>query len=328
MVYAHRRRLVLNMRRLLREPLLHFFVLGLVLLVARAALMPVVVATFNPGVIRVTADEMSELRARWREQTNRSANAEEMRGLVRDYVNKKVLFAEAKRLGLQRSDVVVRQRLIRNLRFADPASKADDAALLQTAYVMGMADHDPVVRQRLVERMRQRIESRAKVTEEQLQDYIATHRAQYALAPRYSFQQLFFKRGPEAEIQAQQVLLSLRSDNPTGPAQLGDAFMSGRHYRNISGVDIERRFGAAFFARVEQARVDAWVGPVATVYGQHLIRVEAVTPGGLAADEVIRPRALSILYKAQERACLKAALQRLRGHYRIEIADDAEAVAL
>lgn len=315
------------MRRLLREPLLHFLALGGLLLVARAVFMPAIAAALHPTVIRITAGDLSELRTRWREQTGDAPNAKAMRSLVRHSVDKQLLFNEAKRLGLERSDTVVRQRLIRNMRFADPASKADDATLLKTAYVMGMADHDPVVQQRLVEVMRQRIESRAEVTEAQLDAYISAHRARYALAPRYSFRQMFFKRGPEAAAQAEHALLRLRSDTQASSTQMGDAFMSGTSYRNISGADIERRFGAAFATQIEQARPGRWVGPVATVYGQHLIKVEAVTPGGLPADNVVRPRALSDLYNAREQARLKAELQRLRGRYRIVIADDTMALS-
>lgn len=310
------------MQRLVREPLLHFAALGLLLLAGRALIAPAIGAMTSPGTVHVTAADVDRLRAQWRQKTGHAADDEELRGLIRDYVDDQLLFQEAKRLDLQHSDPVVRRRLIRNLRFADPDTDADDDALLKAAYAMGMVDRDPVVRRRLIERMRQRIESTARVSEDQVTTYLAAHRADLSLAKRYRFRQLFFsrdERGARARQAAVQALSRLRGAHPPAIGRMGDPFQLGQRFTAVTRDDIERRFGAAFAARVVQAPVGRWVGPVSSVYGMHLIRVDAVRDGGQAPEAAVRPRAVARLYRTQERARLQAALARLRDRYRIVI---------
>lgn len=310
------------MRRLLREPLLHFLALAVLLLAGQAFLGPALSAVGIRGTVHVTAADVQRLRAEWRRKNGRPPDAETLRGLIDTYVDDQLLLHEARRLGLHRSDPVVRQWLIRSMRFANPDTSADDAALLDKAHAMGLAGHDPVVRRRLLARMRQRIKSRAQVTEDELDAYLETHRDRFALARRYRFRQVFFsrdKRGTQARRDAAAALSRLRGARPPDPGQLGDAFQLGARFPSATRSDIKRRFGAAFAERVSRAPIDAWIGPVTSAYGLHLLRVAAVSAGGQPTQAAMRPRAVARLYRKQENDRLRMALTRLREHYRIRI---------
>ncbi|WP_372798845.1 hypothetical protein [Pontiella sp.] len=93
--------------RLLKEPLIHFILLG-------AALFAVYAGLNRPdskeGIV-VTASMVQALEAQFSNDWNRAPSAEERQGLIRDYVREELAVREALALGLDRNDPVVRQRL-------------------------------------------------------------------------------------------------------------------------------------------------------------------------------------------------------------------------
>lgn len=309
------------MKRLLREPLLHFLGAGLVLSAVFA-----VVETDVPGpvgTIRVSAAEVQQLRARWVRNTGSPPGPAERRALIRTYVKEQLLFHEALRLGLGRNDPVVRGRLIRNMRFLHPDTTASDAELVAKARALGMIRQDPVVRRRLIQLMRFRIRSDAHVSAEAVRAYINNHRQEYGLAARYSFQHLFFSGGTRHNPgrAAQKALARLQAADGQPPAKMGDWFQLGDHFRGLSFAGIKQRFGVKFAKRVTEAPVGVWVGPVPTVYGAHLVRVTAVTPRRPADRKWLRARAVYELIARQERELMQKALDRLRARYRVILPD-------
>lgn len=115
------------MKSWVREPLLHFFLAaGLVFLAYegwgrgdRA----------EPDVVRVTAAEVDWLRATWTRQRQRPPDDAELRGIVAEYVREELLAREARDLGLDEDDTVVRRRLAQKMEFlvADTAQLAEPA---------------------------------------------------------------------------------------------------------------------------------------------------------------------------------------------------------
>ena len=103
------------MRHWLKEPLLHFLVAG--------GLLFAVYAWLNggsgeaPRVVHITAAEVHWLKEMWARQWQRPPNEQELRGLVTDYVKEALLAREARALGLDENDTVVRRRLAQKLEF-------------------------------------------------------------------------------------------------------------------------------------------------------------------------------------------------------------------
>ncbi|MDT3684067.1 MAG: hypothetical protein RO009_03365 [Pseudorhodoplanes sp.] len=106
------------MIRLLREPLLHFAVAGGVLFGGYSILKgkdaaPEAVAQR----IHVTSGDVTWLAENWTRQWRRPPTQDELRGLVTDYVNEQLLAREARALGLEDNDLVIRRRLAQKLSF-------------------------------------------------------------------------------------------------------------------------------------------------------------------------------------------------------------------
>jgi parvulin-like peptidyl-prolyl isomerase len=103
------------MKRWLREPLLHFLLAGGLLFAAYAWLDPG--NDSPPRVVHITAAKVTWLEETWQKQWLRPPSESELRGLVRDYLEEELLAREAKELGLDEDDTIVRRRLAQKMAF-------------------------------------------------------------------------------------------------------------------------------------------------------------------------------------------------------------------
>ena len=100
----------------LRDPLLHFLVIGLAIFLLDAAL--------NHGAspersykIALTAEDLRQLHDTFAAQWRRGPSLEEMRGLEEARIHEEVLYREALMLGLDRDDIIVKRRLAQKIQF-------------------------------------------------------------------------------------------------------------------------------------------------------------------------------------------------------------------
>ena len=210
-----------------------------------------------------------------------------------DQVDEEILVREALRVGLDRTDPVVRTRLTQNLRFA--RGGGDDAALFEEALALGMAMRDVVARRRLAQAMEERLVAGVRIDDAEVDAYIAAHPQRYAGARRVSFEQVFAPRDAASA-----------------------TLLPGRHVEARSEAELARMFGDRFARDVVAAPVGQWHGPLQSAFGTHQVRVTAITqdPVELAG---LRRQAYYALLEQAETAAVQDALASLRRAYRIEV---------
>ncbi len=115
--------------RLLREPLLHFFLIGAAIFAAHALLTG---EAPRRDVVVVSRGRIETLAAAFAATHGRPPDATERDGLVQDWVREEILCREALALGLDREDAVIRDRLRQKMEFvaggADATPEAKEAA--------------------------------------------------------------------------------------------------------------------------------------------------------------------------------------------------------
>src|SRR5664279_5358246 len=102
-----------KLQRLIREPLLHFLLLG-------ALIFLVVGRTHSSGSgekIVVTQRQLESVVVGFSRTWMRPPTQEEMQGLVDDYIREEVFYREAKAMGLDQDDIIVRRRMRQKLEF-------------------------------------------------------------------------------------------------------------------------------------------------------------------------------------------------------------------
>lgn len=112
--------------RLLREPLLHFFLLGGAIFAAHAFLGGG--GTPHPDQVLVTHGRIASLVADFTTSHGRPPDSAERDAIVRAWVREEILFREALALGLDREDTVIRDRLRQKMEFVSAGADATPEA--------------------------------------------------------------------------------------------------------------------------------------------------------------------------------------------------------
>lgn len=206
---------------------------------------------------------------------------------------------------------------------------ADDEMLYREALALGLDRGDPIVRRRLVQKMRFLLEDAGELpepTDAELEAWIAEHADAFEQAPRVGFTHVFVASSsrvvPEAELRALEDALEAGAD----PSTLGDAFVLGQVLPPKTRADLNRQFGEKFGDAVfglDAIADDSADGPgwqrLRSLYGWHLVHVDARTPGRLATVDEVRSQARQGLLQDAREAAETAALLELRERYSVEI---------
>lgn len=103
------------MKRWLSEPLVHFLVAGGLLFAAYAWLNRDDTAAAE--AVRITTAEVNWLKETWTRQWHRPPDEQELRSLVIGYLKEELMAREAKEIGLDQNDTIVRRRLAQKMEF-------------------------------------------------------------------------------------------------------------------------------------------------------------------------------------------------------------------
>src|SRR5262245_57194600 len=103
------------MRRLLNEPLLHFFVIGTMLFVLFG--LAGTKETKQQEKVVVSTAQIQNLRDGFTRTWQRPPTRQELEGLIEEYIREEIYDREARALGLDRDDTVIRRRLRQKMEF-------------------------------------------------------------------------------------------------------------------------------------------------------------------------------------------------------------------
>ena len=236
--------------RFLREPLIHFFVLGLAVFGLHAVLdrKPVTIVD-DPYLVEVSSADIEWMWTLLNKKMGREPTRQDLRDQVNQLIREQILSREAVAMGLDEGDIVVRRRLVQKVEFLFK----DLSAVTEP-------------------------------TEDDLRKYYAKNRTKYEMPPQVTFSQVYFSidsRGVDGAKQAAQALTKEGHD-PSKASTLGDASMLSPECVQCSTREIINRLGTDFVKAVENLEPGSWYGPIRSTYGFHAVyifaRQEAILP--------------------------------------------------
>ncbi|MGB5878789.1 MAG: peptidylprolyl isomerase [Thermoanaerobaculia bacterium] len=273
----------MTLRRLVREPLVHFLILGMGLLVLYGVFGRE--KEVRDDRIVVSTAQIERLAALWARQWRRPPTEQELTGLIESHIREEVLFREALAIGLDRDDTVIRRRLAQKIDFL-----AQDLALQGTP------------------------------PEADLRAFFEANSDKFGVPGRISFSHVYVnrdRRGAAAESDAKQILASLRAG--ADPRQQGDRFMLQDHYALRSPDEVARELGTAFATAIFELPVGDWHGPIESGYGLHLVRVEEREEPYLPEFAVVRDKVETEYTSVKRRETNEAFYAKLREGYEIVV---------
>ncbi len=286
------------MKKLLREPLVHFLLIGTVIFAAYAILQPARDDALNSTQIRLSAGEITQQIMLFESQWNRPPTTEELAHLMENRVQEEVLYREGVILGLDKDDTIVKRRIAQKMQFL-----AEDVA----------AAREP--------------------TPDELRDWYQQHSDQFAMPARYSFRHLYFSpdhRGANAREDGARALAKLLGQpEDTKLAQtLADRFMFQDYYRDRATEFLGKEFGPKFAEAIARLAPGSWQGPVESGFGWHLVFVDTVIPGRVPDfDEVAGD--VKIAWLSEQKALAWAeAYKKMRARYTVLLPVPPDEVAV
>lgn len=283
------------MRKLLKEPLLHFLLLGAAIFAAHHFLSSP--NSDTPDRIIVTQGKIENLALTFTRTWQRPPTEQELQGLIRDYVREEVAYREARALGLDQDDTIIRRRLRQKLEFV-----SNDL----------IAQVEP--------------------TDAELQSFLNSHAEKFKAEPQYSFRQIFFnpeRHGDHLKTDAGEILAALQQKSGQSDediAKLGDTFLLDQHFQNVTSSDISRMFGEPFAADLSTVPPGQWQGPFESGYGLHLVYVQNRVDGRLPAMNEVRDVVQREWANTKQQEGNEKFYQMLLGRYTVTIEKPPEKV--
>jgi peptidyl-prolyl cis-trans isomerase C len=276
--------------KLVREPLLQFLALGLLLFIGYQTWHRT--AAPRPGRIELTADDLRQIGLAWVAQGRPAPTPEQMQALVDGRVREEILYREALALGLDKDDAIVRRRMAQKMEFL-----VEDVAALR------------------------------EPTAEELQTWFQNNAEHFTRPARATFRHLYFspdRRGANAREDAARALAKLAGkpmDAPEATA-LADPFMFQDYYGDRTPEDVRKLFGPVFAGALFAVPPGAWAGPIESGYGWHVVWVDAMTPPRVPAFEEVEREVKTAWLEDRRTDMREKTYEAMRARYEIVLPKD------
>jgi len=273
-----------QIKRLLREPLFQFLIIGALLFALYTVVSGPAPAPTNQIVIE--PERVAQLAAGYEAVWRRPPSDDELTALVENFVREEIYYREALALGLERDDTIIRRRLQQKMEFLTDSGAEflePDAGELEAYY---------------------------RANEQRFQD-----------VPSIALEQVFLGQNSTPEGIAA-VLVALQSDAEADPLLLGEHTLLPSKMALSTPTAIDSVFGAGFFNELAQLPEDVWAGPVESGYGVHLVRIRdsrpaRVPPLSEVQDAILREWKSAKAVEIRERVYV-----RLRARYDVMLPND------
>lgn len=233
--------MTIRMRRLFSEPLVQFIILG--------GLLFVLVSYFQQKKdtasrnIIVDNERIRLMLLNYKTQTGNLPTKKQLDAFIENYIKEEISFREAKRMGLDKDDEIIRRRLTQKFAF------------LQT----DLADIAPP-------------------TEADLKKFYAGNPALFSNNASVSFSHIYFSADGNSDAAAKQksmlVLRELQQTSLTRSPEKGDRFPLQYDYTEQTKLDVQQNFGSNQMTdELFKGPLNVWLGPVQSGYGWHLIYI-------------------------------------------------------
>ncbi|CUK17285.1 hypothetical protein RUE5091_04096 [Ruegeria denitrificans] len=272
--------------RILKEPLLHFILIGAAIFGWFAIVGPKN-ENDEPGDAIVIDDaDVAFLVTRFETTWKRPPQEDEKKALIDAMVREEILVREARKLGLDRGDQVVRARLAQKMDF------------LADAIAISVDPEDSV-----------------------LEAYVAANPARFTIPPQLAFEQVFLGAQPVSE-QVDTALAALQSGADW--SEIGIQSLMPRSMPPSAPKVVDTTFGPGFSAALANLEAGIWTGPIPSGYGQHLVRITETYPESMPPLADIREAALVAWRRDMAKELAQAHYQSLAAQYRVEIPEGSE----
>jgi hypothetical protein len=240
-----------------------------------------------PTKVVVSASQVATLADRFARTWRRPPTEQELQGLIEDYIRDEIFYREGRAAGLDRDDVVIRRRVRQKMEFL-----AEDMAA-------------------------------AEPSDEELAAYLAANPEPFRTEDRLTFRQIFLsatRRGNALDGDAREIAKTLAGTSaPVDQAAIGDPFLLGEEFREMSQGEVARTFGEGFAKQLSAAEPGRWQGPIPSSFGAHFVFVDERAKGSLPPLDAVREAVQREWLNARRIEAEQKLYRTLRDRYQIVV---------
>jgi parvulin-like peptidyl-prolyl isomerase len=166
----------------------------------------------------------------------------------------------------------------------------------------------------------------ATPSEKNLQEYFERNRETFRIPAQIAFTHIYFstsKRGSGAEDDASRALAKLTSHSISSaqPPTLGDPFMLQNEYPVQTQQQVKELFGEEFAGKLFELEpgTSAWVGPLRSGYGFHLVRILQKLPSRVPELAEVRSEVVTDLRNHRLQTTSETFYAQLRRKYQVDV---------
>lgn len=241
------------LRQVVREPLVHFILLGGLLFAAWSWLAPPESAGPQEEVIILDQARLDHLTTLWRAQWQRDPSPDDLKAIIDRHLRQEVFYREALLMGLDTDDDIIRTRLAQKME----AVASDLGTLMQPP------------------------------TDDQLRAFHADRADLFTLPQSFAFQQVLYLPSEADDVRIGATLANLRAGGEVPPDRVTKLSIPA-DWQLTPRNTVDNSFGGDFAASLAALPVGSWSGPVRSGLGLHLVKVTAMQPEQLAPFDDIR----------------------------------------
>lgn len=244
--------------KLTKQPVVQFMCIGLLMFLINTF---VVKAGDNNEEdkykVYLSRSEVKSMEEIWLSKWQRPPTEMELEGMVNQYIEKAILFKEAVKIGLNKNDNIIRQRLAQKLEFLSNDLVKPDSA-----------------------------------TADEVQEYFELNIEKYTTPEKVTVTQLYVNHkihGDSLDNEVKSRLSKLNSLNAssTNINIYGDQFTLQTYFPDIPKIELAKLFGREFVANVFELETEKWIGPVNSQYGAHLVYISHKSPAIVPEFETV-----------------------------------------
>lgn len=269
--------------RLVREPLLHFLLIGGIIFVAFAYVNPDESESDADNSIEITQQDLLQMVEQFRTTWRRLPTETEVDILIDSKLREHVLVREAQSLSLDQGDPVIRQRLSQKMNF------------LITSAAGAVAP-----------------------TEDELRAYFEENQKPFLLPRKLAFEQVFVGDALDAAA-FDDMLTELNSG--ADPQSFGRGSLIPEVFGLTDKTRVEARLGAGTFDSLDALEPGVWAGPLKSGFGFHAVRITDAQGGAVPPLEEVRDAVLEAYRTAKAQEVTKEILAELTANYVVNVPD-------
>ncbi|MDN3204527.1 peptidyl-prolyl cis-trans isomerase [Algoriphagus sediminis] len=225
------------MKQLLKEPLLHFIGLGLLIFIVYGL---VAKDETDENTIVFDSYDLNSLLSKWELQWKRPPTEEELKGILETNIKQELFYQEALKMNLDHNDEIIKRRLSQKMEFL-----SNDLVSMQPP------------------------------TDEELTAYYSLKMNNYLTNYKYTLHYVnySFDKNKQPFQVASKALSQANKDQLASLRGAGDPLPFPNYFENSDELSIRKTLGSSFTDTLRVIDTNVWTGPIQSGFGFHLVYI-------------------------------------------------------